>query len=93
MNILVRFAGYYRTLAGQSSLDINLPEGATVEDALTALDELLGGRLHEVFYSDSPQGVHPDLLILVDTEIVSRDTVLHEENVLAFVPPMAGGRK
>jgi molybdopterin converting factor small subunit len=92
MKIQVRFAGFYRTLAAQSSLDLDLPEGATVDDAIAVLDEFLEWRLHEIFYSESSHDSHPDLLILVNTEIVSRETVLHEENVLAFVPPMAGGR-
>ena len=49
MRIAVRFAGYYRTLAGESSLDLDLAEGATVEDALAVLDERLEGRCHQVF--------------------------------------------
>jgi molybdopterin converting factor small subunit len=92
MKINVRFAGFYRTLAGKSSLDLNLPEGVTVEDAMATLDEFLEGRLHEVFYPDSTHDSHPDLLVLVNTEIVSPNTVLQGGDVLAFVPPMAGGR-
>ncbi|MEK7278528.1 MAG: MoaD/ThiS family protein, partial [Chloroflexota bacterium] len=85
------FAGYYRTLAGQSSLDLDLAEGATVEDALAVLDERLEGRCHQVFYPDGTRHTHLDLLILVNTEIARRDAVLHEGNVMAIVPPMAGG--
>ena len=91
MRIAVRFAGYYRTLAGESSLDLDLAEGATVEDALAVLDERLEGRCHQVFYPDGTRHTHLDLLILVNTEIARRDAVLHEGNVMAIVPPMAGG--
>ena len=91
MRIAVRFAGYYRTLAGESSLDLDLAEGATVEDALAALDTRLEGRCHHVFYPDGTHHTHLDLLILVNTEIAQRDAVLHEGNVMAIVPPMAGG--
>lgn len=92
MRIAVRFAGFYRTLAGQPSLDLHLAEGATVEDALAALDERLEGRCHHLFYPDGIHHTHLDLLILVDTRIARRDTVLHADNVLALVPPMAGGQ-
>lgn len=91
MRIAVRFAGYYRTLAGGSSLDLDLAEGATVEDALAVLDTRLEGRCHHVFYPDGIHQTHLDLLILVNTEIAGRDAVLHEGNVMAIVPPMAGG--
>ncbi len=91
MRITVRFAGYYRTLAGLSSLYLDLAEGATVEDALAVLDERLEGRCHQVFYPDGTHYTHLDLLILVNTEIARRDAVLHEGNVMAIVPPMAGG--
>lgn len=91
MRIAVRFAGYYRTLAGLFSLDLDLAEGATVEDALAMLDERLEGRCHQVFYPDDTCQTHLDLLILVNTEIAGRDAVLHEGNVMAIVPPMAGG--
>lgn len=91
MRIVVRFAGYYQTLAGQFSLDLELAEDATVEDALAVLDERLEGRCHQLFYPGGERQRHPDLLILVNTAIAERDAVLHEGSVMAIVPPMAGG--
>jgi molybdopterin converting factor small subunit len=91
MKINVRFAGFYRSLAGLSTLTLELAEGATVEEAIQLINERLDGRLNEVFYRGNLSETHPDLLILVDTKISSRETVLHESCVLAFVPPMAGG--
>jgi molybdopterin converting factor small subunit len=91
MRIAVRFGGYYRTLAERSSLDLDLAEGATVEDALAVLDKQLEGRCHHVFYPDGIHHTHLDLLILVNTQIAQRDARLHEGDVMALVPPMAGG--
>ncbi len=91
MRIAVRFGGYYRTLAGRPSLDLDLAEGATVEDALAVLDERLEGRCHHVFYPDGTHHTHQDLLILVNTQIAQRNVELREDDVMALVPPMAGG--
>lgn len=91
MKVIVRFAGFYRGLADRPSLDLELAEGATVEDALAVLDELLEGRCHHVFYANGSRRTHPDLLILVDTRIAGREAALRDGNVLALVPPMAGG--
>jgi molybdopterin converting factor small subunit len=91
MRIAVRFAGYYRTLAGRSSLDLDLAEGATVEDALASLDAHLEGRCHHVFFPDGARHTHLDLLVLINTQIAPRDAGLHEGDVMALVPPMAGG--
>jgi molybdopterin converting factor small subunit len=91
MKVAVRFAGYYRTLAGLSFLDLDLAEGATVEDALAVLDERIEGRCHQVFYPDGTHHTHLDLLILVNTEISGRAAALHAGDVMAIVPPMAGG--
>ncbi|MFQ5610570.1 MAG: MoaD/ThiS family protein [Anaerolineae bacterium] len=92
MKITVRFAGYYRTLAGRPSLDLELAEGATVEDALARLNELLEGRFHDVFFRVGVRSRYPTFLILIDTQIVDRETMLREGNVMAIVPPMAGGQ-
>jgi len=91
MRIKVRYAGFYRTLAGSSASDLELEEGATVQDALIALDEMLEGRLNELFFGGDEGTGTVDLLILVDTEISERTRVLLEGNVLALVPPMSGG--
>ena len=91
MNIEVRFAGYFRNLAGRPFLELELSHGATVEDAIAKLDELLERRCHEVFYTDRPLDSHPLFLILIDTQVVNRDAELQDGDVMAIVPPMAGG--
>jgi molybdopterin converting factor small subunit len=91
MRINVRFAGFYRRLASSSALDLDLEEGATVQDALIMLNEMLEGRFDELFFGGDQRNGTIDLLILVDKEISERTRVLQEGNVLALVPPMSGG--
>jgi molybdopterin converting factor small subunit len=91
MKIMVRFAGYFRTLAEQSALELELNERANVAEALAELDIALEGRCHHVFYSNGAQNSAPNFFIVVETEIVDRETVLQEGNTMAIVPPMAGG--
>lgn len=91
MKINVRFAGYFRTLAEQAAIELELKDQATVEDALAELDIALEGRCHHVFYPNGTQSSHPNFFIVVETEIVDRETILEEGNVMAIVPPMAGG--
>jgi len=91
MKITVRFAGIYRSLAGVTSVQVDLDEGATVEDALRRLDTLLDRRFHEIFYAEATTDSTPAFLMLVDAQISDRHLVLDEGNVLAIVPPMAGG--
>jgi molybdopterin converting factor small subunit len=92
MKINVRFAGYFRTLAEKSSLELELERGATVEDALAQLNEIAKGRFQQVFYAGESGSIYPNCLFLIDTQVVDRDAILQDESVLAIVPPMAGGQ-
>jgi molybdopterin converting factor small subunit len=91
MRINVRFAGYFRTLAERSSIDLEMPRNATVEDALAQLNDICEGRFQKAFYSDQGGNRVPNCLFLIDTQVVDRDANLQDGNVLAIVPPMAGG--
>jgi len=92
MRINVRFAGYFRTLAERSSLELEMAREATVEDALAQLNDTFEGRFQKVFYADESGSTVRNCLFLIDTQVVDRDAILQEGNVLAIVPPMAGGQ-
>lgn len=91
MRINVRFAGYFRTLAESPSLELELAKGATVEDALAQLNDRFEGRFQKIFYSNQVGNAVSNCLFLIDTQVVERDANLQDGDVLAIVPPMAGG--
>lgn len=69
--------------AGSGSVETELPEGATVADALTALGKAhprLGEALAEM-----------PVVMAVNHEYADTDQVLNEGDELALVPPVSGG--
>lgn len=69
------FAGL-RERAGRDELELDLPEGARVADALAAVRHLAPGV---------------SLVLAVNREYASEDVVLHAGDELAVVPPVSGG--
>jgi molybdopterin converting factor subunit 1 len=76
MEVTVRLFAMLRERAGASEVTVNLPEGARVRDALTALGELT---------SDLP------LVMAVNREYALEDQVLDPGDELALIPPVSGG--
>lgn len=82
MVVEVRLFATLRELAGRSSLELELEDGATVDDALTALrgyDELERaiGSTH--------------LVVAVNREYAPGTHVLESDDELALIPPVSGG--
>jgi len=82
MRIQIRLFAMLRERVGESSLELGLPAGATVEDALTALaaDERLGGLLGRL-----------PVRMAVNRDYAAPETVLHGGDELALIPPVSGG--
>jgi MoaE-MoaD fusion protein len=82
MRVRVRLFAILRERAGRDSVDLALPEGATVADALEALRAERG--LEEVL---------PALPVrmAVNRDYASPDTELAPDDELALVPPVSGG--
>ena len=77
-NVQVRvrlFAGL-RERAGSNSLELTLPDGASVGDALAAVGDLAAGV---------------PVVMAVNREYADRDVVLAEGDELALIPPVSGG--
>lgn len=69
------FAGL-RERAGRETLELELPDGALVADALELVSELCG---------------EPSCVMAVNREYAGADTPLHAEDELALIPPVSGG--
>ncbi len=71
-----------RELAGGPSVELSLPEGATVSDALRALGEVgeLGPALERL-----------PVVMAVNRDYAAASTTLHAGDELALIPPVSGG--
>ena len=81
MNIRVKFFASLRETAGRTTIDLPLANGATVADALSALEAQLNLAL---------QGSR--LAITVNRRYAASDTRLMEGDELALLPPVSGGQ-
>ena len=81
MRVRVRLFARYREATGRERLDLELPEGGTVETAWSALVE----RHPEL------AGYRPFTLFAVGHEYVQAEHRLEAEDELCFFPPVSGG--
>ncbi|MFL5891507.1 MAG: molybdenum cofactor biosynthesis protein [Solirubrobacterales bacterium] len=82
MTVRVRLFAVLRQRAGRESVDVELEEGATVADALTALAGEPG--LADVLSRVPVQ-------MAVNRDYAKAETVLSPDDELALVPPVSGG--
>lgn len=81
MQISIRLFAILREAAGAADLVLDLPEGATVDslgDPLLARYPALGRHLPRIAYA-------------VNRNYASRDTLLHDGDEVALIPPVSGG--
>ena len=82
MHVVVRLFAGMRERVGRSSINLDLPTGASVADAVTAV-------VRETNVSWSEQ---THLMTAVNDEYVSMDTKLCDGDELALIPPVSGGQ-
>jgi molybdopterin converting factor small subunit len=81
MKIQVQFYAQLRDLAGTSNLNIDVRQGATVNDLIERIYELKPAlRAHD-------RGI----LIGAGVDFVKRDHALREDEEIAVMPPVQGG--
>ncbi len=76
MRVRVRLFAQLRERAGRDALDLDLPDGARVADALAAVEELAAGL---------------PLVLAVNREYAEPGRALAPGDELALVPPVSGG--
>jgi molybdopterin synthase catalytic subunit len=81
VRVRVRLFARYREATGRERLDLDIPEGATVETAWSALV----GRHPEL------AAYRPFTLFAVGHDYVPAEHPLKEEDELCFFPPVSGG--
>jgi len=80
MTVTVRFFASYSETLGQSSLVLDLAEGATVHDVMRMVSALPGAS-----------GVPPAPLIAVNHTYAKQTHILADGDEIALIPPVAGG--
>jgi molybdopterin converting factor subunit 1 len=78
MRVLL-FASYADALGGPS-VDVAVPDGATVADVVAAVRGLAGAR-----------SLPPEPLVAVNHAYAPRDHVVRASDEIALIPPVAGG--
>jgi molybdopterin synthase catalytic subunit len=76
VQVTVRLFAQLRERAGSSSVDVELPEGAVVRDAIAALGEVAGGL---------------PVVMAINREYADSDAPLAAGDELALIPPVSGG--
>ena len=95
MKVRVRSIALIRSLLGKEQIELSLPDGATVEDALARLIEIGDPKLASYIAEPTEKSAHAPLRIMVNgrdiTVLQGRNTVLADgDDVLVFIP-IAGG--
>jgi molybdopterin synthase catalytic subunit len=76
MRVRVRLFAGLRERAGTDELELELPDGAVVGDALERLEEISAGTR---------------VVMAVNREYADADALLHSDDELALIPPVSGG--
>jgi molybdopterin synthase catalytic subunit len=74
--VTVRLFAVLRERAGAREIELDLPEGARVRDALARLDDLAGGL---------------PLVMAINRDYADAEAVLSAGDELALIPPVSGG--
>jgi MoaE-MoaD fusion protein len=82
MTLHIRLFAVLRERAGRESIELELHDGATVSDALRALQER--GPLADLIG-------HVPVLMAVNRDYATPATPLHADDELALIPPVSGG--
>lgn len=92
--VTVRFTGELRSLAGRGSLQLTLEEGATVQDAVSAVGRMVSPAFADQVVKPLLAGQPAAPLLLLNRKLCSRtelDQPVAEGDIVAFVLPMEGG--
>jgi molybdopterin converting factor subunit 1 len=82
MNVRLKMFAVLKERSGAAEAELQLPQGTKVSAAL----EQIGRRFPGI------ADVLPKAAVAVNLNYAGRDTVLHDGNELALIPPVSGGR-
>ncbi|UCC85150.1 MAG: molybdopterin converting factor subunit 1 [Gemmatimonadota bacterium] len=80
MRVTCLFFAAYRDVFGAEQIELELPQGST-----------LGALIDDVRARAGDAALPRQLVAAVNREYASVETVLHDGDEVAFIPPVAGG--
>jgi molybdopterin converting factor small subunit len=95
MEVTVRFSGPLRAMAGHQNLTLPLADGTTLLDLLHTLRDVLPAPFVQQVLMPLEASDRPLALILINRahpcDRAALERPLADGDIVAFVPPMAGG--
>jgi len=82
MKVKVLFFASSREITGVSSIDLELEEGTTTENLKKLINQYYPGLSFEK---------NINLKLAVNRKYCTEDTILHDRDEIAVIPPIAGG--
>ena len=82
----------YRRMIGAETLQVDLPNGARLRDLLAWLGERYP-PFRAIARAPSDEFLWGQLIVHVNDEIAGLDTLLHPDDRLDLLPPIAGGAR
>ena len=93
--VRVRTIGLLRSLIRQGEFDVELSDGASVEDLLALLSTTYGGAVAAHLTAPVLEGAHPPLRVMVNGRDIGvlddRRTILADGDDVLVLTPIAGG--
>ncbi len=80
MRVTSLFFAVYRDLVGADELEVELPAGSPVSELAASIKS-----------KDGVSVLSGDIVVAVNMEHASAETVLRNGDEVAFIPPVAGG--
>jgi molybdopterin converting factor small subunit len=94
LQVTVRFTGQLRTMAGQSSMELSMGEGARLQEVLHTLRDLVHPAFTEQVLDPLSEGKPALGLLMLNRVLYSGaelDRPVFDGDIVAFVMPMEGG--
>lgn len=94
MRVIFKSFGPIRRILGKAELELDLPEGATVEHVIRRVVGIAGSELEHLIYENDR--ISGNLIVMlnnkyVDTLAEELDTLISENDEVAILPHVQGG--
>jgi molybdopterin converting factor small subunit len=89
MRVNVQTFSMIRTILGQKTIELELPEGATVREAMQKLVEMGGPEARKMFLS--PDGESLKIAVLINGASAGLNTSLHDGTEINLMVTIGGG--